>query len=710
MKILDDGLDEMAARAYQGMPLRLVVTAGTAALTSLLLPWRLCLVWVLFQILCESLSVLVTRPQALGQKVSLRVRFAHLCTLVFGVSLWMGLAVALWTTGTPAGAVSAVLIWLSVVFFAQNNAYQSTTGFVVGGAIPGVAMLVFVIAGPNPLHLPLVPVCGLIVLSLSFVGDGVIRSLAVRRRFEEAQQKLAASEGQYRLLADNITDVIALNQSDGRRLYLSPSVHRALGYSPEELFDDNFRVIHPDDTAWVAEATSELAQRGGETTLQLRMIHKQGHPVWMETNFAVVPGQDDQQQPLLLSVARNIEARKALETELVEARERAEEAAAAKANFLANMTHELRTPLNAIIGFSGVLASSTRLAPADTRHANLIHDASNTLLELVDSVLDFSKLEAQAVELESKPFDPAEPARTVANLMAEQASARGLALSVRLEGEIRPLSGDPARLRQVLMNFVSNALKFTSEGGVTIVVRQSPAEAGPDALRVEVRDTGIGIAKDQIERLFDRFTQADATVSRRYGGTGLGLAICRHIVALMGGTTGCDSAPGQGATFWFELTLPRAGALTQAPKQVQPQGPERPLRMLLVEDVGVNRELITTLLSPFDIEIETAENGQIAVDILSERSFDIVLMDVQMPVMDGLTATRRIRALPLAHAKLTPIIAMTANVLPDQVQSCLDAGMDDHLGKPIRPDALLAALSKWSSGREAGGEAARQTA
>ena len=317
-------------------------------------------------------------------------------------------------------------------------------------------------------------------------------------------------------------------------------------------------------------------------------------------------------------------------------------------------------------------------------------------------MLDFSKLEAGGFELDPEPFDPAQTVRSAVAIVAEQAAGKGLTLTTRIDppDPAPVLIGDAPRLRQVLLNFLSNAIKFTREGGVTVKL-SGRVRADRCHLRIAVTDTGIGIEAANIGALFSRFTQADASVSRQFGGTGLGLAISKQIVETMGGRIGVDSVAGAGSTFWFEVDLAVAADDAQSAEPEAAAALERPIRCLVVEDNAVNRELLITLLSPFGIEIDTACDGAEAVEAVMAGRYDVILMDMQMPVMDGLTATRRIRALSDAHAARTPIIAMTANVLPAQVARCREAGMDDHLGKPINLPLLLQALDRWSAPPEA---------
>ena len=493
----------------------------------------------------------------------------------------------------------------------------------------------------------------------------------------------------YRLLADNVTDVISLASAENERLYVSPSIERVLRFSPGELLvTPNYTYMHPDDTERVQAFIMSVTEETGPKTLDYRVFAKDGSVIWAETTFSRLNDGSGR----LLGVSRDISHRKALEAELIDALARSEAAAAAKTDFLANMTHELRTPLTAIVGFAGVLRNSASMSGRDARHAGLIQVASKTLLGVIGDVLDFSKLEAGGFDLDREPFDPAATARSAAAIVSEQADAKGLTLTARIDEATPVLVGDAPRLRQVLLNFLSNAIKFTREGSVELALTQR-VETERCHLRVEVRDSGIGIEEGRIGSLFTRFTQADASVSRQFGGTGLGLAISKQIIDAMAGRIGAFSVAGEGSTFWFEVDLPLAGGgAASAEPDSSGNALDRPIRALVVEDNAVNRELITTLLSPFEIEVDTACDGAEAVEAVGRRRYDVILMDMQMPVMDGLTATRRIRALADADAARTPIIAMTANVLPEQVARCREAGMDDHLGKPINLTQLLETL------------------
>lgn len=523
--------------------------------------------------------------------------------------------------------------------------------------------------------------------------SSIIQKEQARASAEMALGRLRESEELYRLLADNQSDVISLWSRDGRRIYASPSTERAFGFTASELLTlPNTANAVDEDLPIIIEALRQLTPGGPPTTIEYRLRHKDGTLLWVEGAFKLL--EDD--SGVLLTTTRVITERKALQLELLEALNEARDALAVKSDFLANMTHELRTPLNAIVGFSGLLRDSDTLSAADRRSVSLIHDASQTLLGVVNDVLDFSRLEAGAVEFEQTPFDPVQVAESTLLLLSGQAAEKGLSLSTRAEGLSGPLLGDAPRLRQVLLNFLSNAVKFTPRGRIELVVRQEADPAGR-RLHVAVSDQGIGVPAEQIDSIFGRFTQSDASVSRRFGGTGLGLAISKRIIDGLGGRIGVESTPGKGSTFWFEVVLPLAGSAGGEVASGTDEADLDPaLRLLVVDDNAVNRELVCALLAPFDIEIHTASDGVEAVEQAAMRDYDIILMDVQMPNLDGMSATARIRAAEAAGRR-TPIIAMTANVLPEQVSRCIQAGMDDHLGKPINASALLEALSRWST-------------
>jgi signal transduction histidine kinase/FixJ family two-component response regulator len=373
------------------------------------------------------------------------------------------------------------------------------------------------------------------------------------------------------------------------------------------------------------------------------------------------------------------------EEALQEARRRAEAAAAAKTAFLANMSHELRTPLTSIIGFSRLLHERRDLPREALAHARRIFDASEALLVLINDVLDFSKLEAGHVELDPRPFSIVQLVDEVRGLLSLQASAKGVALEVELDDGLPPfVSGDLPRLRQVLVNLTANAVKFTAQGKVVLRPRY---DAARQALSVAVIDTGPGIAPDALPRLFERFSQADVSINRTHGGTGLGLAICKAIVDVMGGVIQAESEPGRGSTFRFDVPAPLASAPPRRPRaRVELDCP--PLTVLLVDDTAMNRELVRLMLGPLGLDLSEAASGAEAIQLAEVRPFDLILMDIRMPGIDGLEAARLIRGGRGANRK-TRIVALTADVEPENLAACAAAGIDGVLPKPVSPEQLL---------------------
>jgi len=368
-------------------------------------------------------------------------------------------------------------------------------------------------------------------------------------------------------------------------------------------------------------------------------------------------------------------------------------ASQAKSDFLATISHEIRTPLNSILGFTSLVADQADLTPENQRRLELVGRAGRSLAAIVGDLLDFSKVEAGALELNLAPASPAAVLRDAVAIAAPAADAKGVDLRVEIGFDETPcFQLDEARLRQVILNLLSNAVKFTPQGRV---VARAALNTDTDLLRIEVEDTGIGIAPDVQQRLFQRFTQADSSIGRRFGGTGLGLAISRAFVTQMGGRIGVVSAPGEGSTFWIELPVQAAAAdaVQPLPAQAASLSPDRAPHILLVDDHPLNRELGEAILVLAGCEVATAQDGAEAVAAMGRRDFDLVLMDVHMPVMDGLAAARAIRAMPGPAAR-TPILALTADVLPEQIARCHAAGMGGHVAKPIDRDALVAAVAR----------------
>jgi two-component system sensor histidine kinase/response regulator len=394
---------------------------------------------------------------------------------------------------------------------------------------------------------------------------------------------------------------------------------------------------------------------------------------------------------------------------LASARDAAEAATMTKSAFLANMSHEIRTPMNAILGTAHLMRRAGVTA-SQAEQLDTVFTSAQHLLDIIDDVLDLSKIEAGKLELEELPLRAGDIPARVAEMLAGRAAEKGLALQVEADPLPDTLLGDATRLTQALLNYATNAIKFTPQGSVTLRVRREEEDARSVLLRFEVTDTGIGVAPEAAARLFESFEQADSSTTRKYGGTGLGLAITRRLAELAGGQAGLHSVPGEGSTFWFTARLRKGtkpavastGESALATESVDSSETRLARdyagqRILLAEDEPVNRLVALEMLQHTGLQVDTAEDGASALDMAARTPYALILMDVQMPVLDGLDATRRIRQLP-AHAA-TPIIAMTANAFAEDRERCLAAGMNEFLTKPVRPEALFSLLWRGLSGQ-----------
>lgn len=533
--------------------------------------------------------------------------------------------------------------------------------------------------------------------------DGTIRSVVSQLRDvserHEANAKLTASEARYRMIADNTTDVIGRVGLDGVMRYVSPAITRLTGYSVQEMEGrKSSEFTHPEDIGGVVEAfRAVMAGKPLEKPVRYRIRHKDTDEwIWVEANPRLAVGLNGEVE--FIDVMRDVRAQIATEASMLRARTEAEAGARAKADFLANMSHEIRTPLNGIVGYAALLASSPDLPAKHHRHVEVLAASSKALIRIVDDILDFSALDSGDVGFELRPFNLRELLRTSVETLQVQAAAKKLVVRAVVDARMDPLYlGDAARIRQVLMNLIGNAIKFTSSGEVD--VRWEPiADGSRQTVRCMVRDTGIGIAADKVSSLFSRFSQADTSITRRYGGTGLGLAIAQKIIRAMGGDIGVDSTEGAGSTFWFTLPLsatddPKGLSIDTTPVNATP--PVQHRRILVVDDHDINRELAAVLLSSMRHEVVLACSGEQAVQFVEREAFDLIFMDIQMPGMDGFAATRAIRAMDVG--KTIPIIALTAHAMRQQIEECLRVGMDGHVAKPFTAHTLQTAVEKWAT-------------
>ncbi len=518
----------------------------------------------------------------------------------------------------------------------------------------------------------------------------------------EAVREMAESEERFALAVRGTNDGIWDWDIRSGKVFFSPPWKSMIGYEDDELenvFATFETLLHPEDHDRVLDTLNDyLAGSIPRYSVEFRFRHKDGSWRWILARGRAL--RDENDKPYRMAGSHtDVTERKQAEEELRQARRAAESANSAKSAFLANMSHEIRTPMNGVIGMSELLLG-TDLNETQREYLEMLKLSADSLLELLNDILDFSKIEAGRMELDAHEFDLSEVVTEISQAMGIRAFQKRLVFKHHITPEVPVrLIGDDGRLRQILVNLIGNAIKFTHKGGVTIEVSMESETADKVTLHFKINDTGIGIAADMRESIFEAFTQAEHSTARRYGGTGLGLAICHDLVALMQGRIWVESQPGEGSTFHFTAAFGRTSGISIKPRspRIQPVViAQSSMKVLIVEDGHVSQLVGARMLEKRGHVVTLASNGKEAIDRCDKEAFDAILMDVHMPGINGYEATARIRQAEKASGRHVPIIAMTANAMKGDRERCLAAGMDDYIAKPLRSAELFQVVEQFA--------------
>lgn len=529
---------------------------------------------------------------------------------------------------------------------------------------------------------------------------GTLRNISERK---QAEENIKLSEERYRFLADHSSDMISKHSWDRTYLYVSPASRKLLGYEPQDLIGQSaYFFIHPEDLENIRRNHIQLLESRENSFIEIYRIRKKnGEYIWFETNNQIIISKETQLLEEIVCVSRDITERIEKE-QLLKAKEVAEAANQAKSEFLANMSHEIRNPLNAIIGMTKTLAK-THLEEDQYNYLNSILIASNNLLSILNDILDFSKIEANKIDVIYSNFQLDDLISEIATTFTAQAQLKGLSFSTEITGNMPSnFYGDEKKIKQILNNLVSNAVKFTNEGSVAINASCQNINDNDARVLIKVTDTGIGVKKQEIPLLFESFRQLDSSAKKEYQGTGLGLSIVKSLTDLLNGQISFESEPGKGSTVTVELPLVISSEKNIAMKEPMDDKKHEikniDLRILVAEDDAINQLYLASFLKSHGWKVDTASNGQTALDKFKANSYHLILMDGQMPRMDGFEATRKIREMERENqSNPVPIIAITGYAIAGDREKFLDAGMNDYISKPIDENLLLEKIQQFTS-------------